>query len=236
MRLDKYLADNSDYSRSDVKTLIKQKRVVLSSGIAAKASHHLNSSEIVTLDQEIITPIGIRTFLLHKPQGYICSSVDEAYPSVLNLLNEPKKSRLKIVGRLDQDTTGALLITDDGQLVHHINSPKSGCKKSYIASLDSPINQQMIKQLESGVKLKGDDKLTLPATVEVMEPQRVKLTISEGRYHQVKRMFAAVGNHVHQLHRSAIASVDISSLDLARYRCLSVEEVERLRSIEPEAV
>jgi 16S rRNA pseudouridine516 synthase len=230
VRLDKYIADNSDYSRSEVKILIKQRRVVLSSGIQAKANLKLSLSEVVTVDKHVIEPLGIRTFLLHKPQGYICSSIDEAYPSVLNLLDVPKKSHLKIVGRLDQDTTGALLITDDGQLVHQINSPKSGCRKSYVSSLDSSITEQMIEQLESGVKLKGDDKLTLPATVEVLEQKLVKLTISEGRYHQVKRMFAAVGNHVNQLHRAAIANLELQSLALGQYRQLSPDEVELLTS------
>jgi 16S rRNA pseudouridine516 synthase len=235
VRLDKFIADNTDYSRSDVKTLIKQKRVALSSGAGAKANLKINASDIISIDQNIIDAIGIRTFLLHKPQGTICSSIDEVYPSVLNLLNEPKKSSLKIVGRLDQDTTGALLITDDGQLVHHINSPKTGCQKSYIATLDTDITESMIQALQSGVMLKGDDKPTLPAKVEVLTQQQVKLTITEGRYHQVKRMFAAVGNHVRQLHRSAISSIDLQSLELGQYRQLSTQEVERLRQLKSKA-
>jgi 16S rRNA pseudouridine516 synthase len=145
---------------------------------------------------------------------------------VFVLLDEPNIDKLHTVGRLDLDTTGLLLITDDGQWSHKISSPKHECAKTYRAWLADPVEDSAIAQFAEGVMLRGEKTLTKPAQLEIISPTECLLTIHEGRYHQVKRMFAAIGNKVVQLHRERVGPLTLdTSLAEGEYRQLTPEEV-----------
>ena len=164
--------------------------------------------------------------MLNKPEGYVCSTDDPDHPTVLYFLDEPVAHKLHAAGRLDIDTTGLVLMTDDGQWSHRITSPRHHCEKTYRVTLESPVSDDTAEQFAKGVQLHNEKDLTKPAVLEILTPTDVRLTISEGRYHQVKRMFAAVGNHVVGLHRERIGAIELDP-DLApgEYRPLTEEEI-----------
>jgi 16S rRNA pseudouridine516 synthase len=153
--------------------------------------------------------------LLHKPPGYECSQKPSAWPSVMTLLPPPLRERgVQPVGRLDQDTTGALLLTDDGALIHKLTSPKRHVPKVYEATTADPLAASQIERLLAGVVLHDDPKPVRAAAAEAVAPHHLRLTLTEGKYHQVKRMVAAVGNRVTALHRSAFGALQLPA-DLA---------------------
>lgn len=165
-----------------------------------------------------------RYIAIHKPSNTICSNVDEVYPSLFSTLNINRVSELHIAGRLDVDTTGLVLATDNGRWSFNIIRPSCQCKKTYRVGLSKPLTDTAIQQLSQGVFLQGESQQTRPATVSLSSHKEVLLTITEGKYHQVKRMFAAVGNRVISLHREKIGDV---SLDIGpgQWRYLTTEEV-----------
>jgi len=230
MRIDKYIADNTDYSRTDAKSFVRRGAVKINDKHAKTASEKVNDNDIVFLFGEPLVTLGNRYFVLNKPTAMICSTEDEIYPSVLNLIEEPQKQKLRIAGRLDQDTTGLVLISDDGDFIHRVTSPKYHCSKAYRATLAEPFTNEMQVQLETGVLLKGEDKPTKPAEVEVLSDTEILLTIAEGRYHQVKRMLAAVGNKVIELHREKVGTVSLEGLEEGHYRVLSDEELVQFKA------
>jgi 16S rRNA pseudouridine516 synthase len=150
---------------------------------------------------------GHRYYMLHKPAGVVCATRDREHRTVLDLLAVPNKSGLHIAGRLDIDATGLVLISDDGDWSHAITSPRRKLPKTYRVQLAEPLAEAAAEQLRRGVALRGEPKACAPATVERLSGNEVRLTISEGKYHQVKRMFAAVGNQVQQLHRERIGAI-----------------------------
>ena len=174
----------------------------------------------------LVQQTGPRYFMLNKPQGYVCSTDDPDHPTVLYFLDEPVAHKLHAAGRLDIDTTGLVLMTDDGQWSHRITSPRHHCEKTYLVTLENPLDESTAEQFAKGVQLHNEKDLTKPAVLEAVTPTEVRLTISEGRYHQVKRMFAAVGNHVVGLHRERIGDIALdASLAPGEYRPLTAEEI-----------
>jgi 16S rRNA pseudouridine516 synthase len=164
--------------------------------------------------------------LLHKPAGYECSAKPRHHPSVLSLLPTPLRTRgLQPVGRLDEDTTGLLLLTDSGPLIHRLTSPKWHVPKVYEVRLSEPATPQQAQQLMSGVVLHDDPLPARALACELHAPHHASLTLTEGRYHQVKRMWAAVGNHVQQLHRSRFGTLALGvDLPAGSWRWLTAEE------------
>ncbi|NRF67965.1 16S rRNA pseudouridine(516) synthase [Aquincola sp. S2] len=153
--------------------------------------------------------------LLHKPAGYECSQKPSAWPSVLLLLPAPLRQRgVQPIGRLDQDTTGLLLLTDDGALIHRLTSPKKQVPKVYEISTDRPVEPKQVAQLLAGVVLDDDPRPVLAEGCEITGERALRLTLVQGKYHQVKRMVAAVGNHVVGLHRSRFGALELPA-DLA---------------------
>jgi 16S rRNA pseudouridine516 synthase len=177
--------------------------------------------------------------MLHKPAGTECSSKPSAYPSIYTLLPAPLRQRpqkggavgVQAVGRLDQDTTGLLLLTDDGQFIHRMNSPKRLVPKVYEVEARHPVDDRQCQRLLDGVVLDDDPKPVRAAGCEVTAERSLRLTITEGKYHQVKRMLAAVGNRVERLHRSRIGGLSLPA-DLApgKWKWLSSEELAMLRA------
>ena len=230
MRLDKYIAQTTDLSRALVKLALRNNRVRVNGEPVKDASLHLAASDRVALDGEALSALGPRYFMLHKPLGYVCATVDNDHPTVLELLDEPNQKILHIAGRLDIDTTGLVLITDDGQWSHRVTSPRHDCEKTYCVTLASALLADAEARLQAGILLKGEIQLTKPAALERLSGNQVRLTISEGKYHQVKRMFAALGNRVVELHRERIGLIRLDdALTVGQYRRLSEAEI---RSIE----
>ncbi len=226
MRLDKFICDCTGLTRSQAGKLIRQKLVTVNGEQAKQPAMQLKSTDKVCLDGEELELIGLRYIVMHKPAGYVCSTEDPDHSTVFDLMDEPLQERLHTVGRLDLDTTGIVLITDDGQWSHKISSPKHHCAKTYRVWLADPVPETAITEFAEGIMLRGEKTLTKPAQLQIIDPHQALLTISEGRYHQVKRMFAAIGNKVEKLHREQIGELKLDP-DLAEgeYRYLTDEEV-----------
>jgi 16S rRNA pseudouridine516 synthase len=229
MRLDKFLSQNSDRSRSLIQQAIKADRVTVNDVIAKKGDQKLLGDEIVTLDGKLVEAFQTRYLMLHKPVGYVCANSDSEHPVVVDLINLPRWQELQIVGRLDIDTTGLVLLTDDGQWNHRITSPRHECQKTYRVTTAAPIDSEIIELFAQGVQLHGEKAPTRPAQLELLSAQEARLHIHEGKYHQVKRMFAAAGNHVVSLHREAIGAIQLDPmLSEGQYRPLTSDEIQSI--------
>lgn len=230
MRLDKYIAQTTDLSRALVKLALRSKRVMVNGEQIKDAGLHIGPTDTVQLDGEALSPVGPRYFMLHKPLGYICATTDNEHPTVLELLDEPNKKILHIAGRLDIDTTGLVLITDDGPWNHRVTSPRHECQKTYYVTLANDLVADAEAKLQVGLLLNSEKHLTKPATLERLYSNEVRLTISEGKYHQVKRMFAALDNRVVELHRERIGAITLDdSLAVGEYRRLTEAEVQSIQ-------
>jgi 16S rRNA pseudouridine516 synthase len=171
----------------------------------------------------------------HKPAGTECSHTPSHHQSIFSYFPEPFLNRgLEAIGRLDADTTGLLLLTDSGPLNHFLTSPKKHVSKTYRVGVKHPISPEQIQRISAGVELRGEDDMTRPATVEVIDEKNCDLTVQEGKYHQVKRMFAAVGNRVESIHRIAIGPIRLEpGLPTGKWRLLTETEMNALGFKEP---
>ncbi len=227
MRLDKYLSQATGLSRKDIKRLI-HKDLATVNGIATRdSSMHVSEDDLVTFQEMSIDAPRPRYFMMNKPYGYVCSSDDPNNATVMGLLiDEPRPNDLHLAGRLDLDTTGLLLITDDGQWSHKITSPKHKQSKRYLLETADAIPESTVEQFAQGVQLLNEKHPTKPAELEILGVDEAFLTLTEGRYHQVKRMFAAVGNKVIKLHRDRIGHITLDeSLAPGEYRELTDDEI-----------
>ena len=227
VRLDKYLASVTDYSRSEVKKLLRQERVVINGLPVADAGLKVSDDCQVLLDGQAVRSAGYRYFLMNKPDGVVSANRDRSHTTAIDLLDEDNQDQLHIAGRLDIDTTGMLLISDDGQWTHRVTAPNKQCPKTYHAELAEPLIVNAEKQLERGIYLHNEKMRCKSAKLERIDDTHVRLTIHEGKYHQVKRMFAVLGNRVTRLHRETVGSISLDdSLAPGEYRSLTREEVE----------
>ena len=226
MRLDKYICQATELTRSQAKKAISQGRITSNADSIRNSAYKVSKDESICLDGKAITLRGPRYIMLNKPQAFICSTVDEQLPSVLNLLDIEKREQLFIAGRLDADTTGLTLITDDGQWSHQITSPRRKCNKRYRVTLAQPLPEDAAARFTAGIQLKSEKQPCLPATLVFLSEIEVLLTIREGKYHQVKRMFAALGNRVIALHREQIGPIELDvRLEPGEWRYLTEKEV-----------
>lgn len=228
MRLDKFLAHTADLTRQQAQRTVRTGGVCVNGTVVFQAAQQINDADVVTLDGEVLQAMQPRYLMLHKPVGYVCANSDSHHPVVLDLIHEPRRDSLQVVGRLDIDTTGLVLLTDDGQWNHRVTAPSGQCQKSYCVKLAQPLTDSAAEQLRRGVQLDGEKKPTRPAQLFFMDDEKmcVRLVIHEGKYHQVKRMFAATGNHVIRLHRESIGSIALDSvLAEGQYRALTHDEI-----------
>jgi 16S rRNA pseudouridine516 synthase len=227
MRLDQYLANGTGLSRKDAKRAITGKRVQVNGQLCHSTSANINTGDSVLLDGEPVTLPGELYLMLHKPAGVISATTDSSQPTALDLLPPELARQVHIAGRLDKDTTGLLLLTSDGQWSHRVTSPRRDCPKTYRVQLAEPLTAEARQALEQGIQLNGEDTATRPAQVVACSEQEIELTISEGRYHQVKRMLAAVGNHVTTLHRQRIGAIELDTgLAPGQFRELTRSEID----------
>lgn len=227
MKLVKHIANLGYGSRKQVQQMFREGRITDAQGDVLYADDKVEHDNI-RIDDEVLDPPPGLILMLHKPAGYTCSTKDHGR-LIYELLPERFRDRdpvLSSVGRLDRDTSGMLLMTDDGQLLHRIVSPKSKLDKVYEATLAEDLSGNETAQFASGaLLLESDDKPLLPAELEVLGPREARLTLHEGRYHQVRRMFAAVGNHVQALHRSRIGGLGLGDLPEGQWRQLDAADL-----------
>jgi 23S rRNA pseudouridine2605 synthase len=229
VRLNAYLARAGVASRRGAEELIRAGRVRVNGDPAGLATI-VRPRDVVELDGRLLTPEPLAYVILNKPAGVVTTARDpHRRRTVVGLVRHPR--RIVPVGRLDADTTGALLLTNDGDLAHRLAHPRYEVEKVYQAEVEGSPDEDALQRLRDGVEL--DDGRTAPARVRVLgrrgETSLLELAIHEGRKHQVKRMCAAVGHPVRRLHRSRYAGLDVDGLDRGDWRELSPEEVEALR-------
>ncbi len=225
MRLNAYLARAGVASRRRADELIKAGRVTVN-GEPGQLNSVVGAHDRVELDGEEVARQRLAYVLLHKPAGVVTTARDpQGRPTVVGLV--PSEPRVVPVGRLDADTTGALLLTNDGQLAHRLAHPRYGVEKTYVADVEGDPGEDALRRLGDGIEL--EDGPTAPARARRLGTGRVELVLHEGRKHQVKRMLAAVGHPVTRLHRSAYAGLTVDGLDPGAWRELTPAEVERLR-------
>lgn len=219
LKLAKHLAGLGYGSRKEVAIAIRDGRVT-------------GEGESLRFDGEPIDPPHGMVVMLNKPAGFTCSHADQGR-LVYELLPprfQKRDPKLSSVGRLDVETTGLLLFTDDGALLHKLISPKSNLPKSYEATLARPLEGHEAALFASGaLMLRGEEKACLPAQLNVTGGRTARLTLTEGKYHQVRRMFAAAGNHVETLHRAAFGPITLGGLAEGSWRLLTAEEVAQLK-------
>lgn len=214
IRLDQFVSRATGMSRKQAGQYIRQKRVLIAGQSAPKAAQHIEADAHILLDGQPISLPGDIYLMLHKPIGVVSATQDATQRTVMELIDHPHAHTLHIVGRLDKDTTGLLLLTNDGQWSHRITSPRHHVAKTYLVTLTESLNEAAAEQLRRGVHLQGEKQITKPADVSILTNQQARIIIHEGKYHQVKRMFAAVGHHVCALHREQVGAWQLSA-DLA---------------------
>lgn len=232
IRLDKYLADMGLGTRTEVKKDIKKGRISVNGEIIKSPEYKIDTqTDAVLADGKEIAYEELIYYMLNKPQGVVSATEDRRDKTVLDLISEKKRKDLFPVGRLDKDTEGLLLITNDGELAHNLLAPKKHVDKKYFVRLKAPLSEENRKRLEEGVDI-GEDKFTLPAQVFVLNEERdeAEIIIREGKFHQIKRMFHAVGNEVVFLKRLSMGSLVLDEALLpGEYRLLTPQEIERLK-------
>ncbi|HEX6491554.1 MAG TPA: pseudouridine synthase [Gaiellaceae bacterium] len=227
MRLNAYLARAGVASRRKADELIKAGRVTVN-GEPGRLNTFVSRRDRVALDGRALAKQPLAYVLLHKPRGVVTTASDPQGRQTVVELVAGHRSRLVPVGRLDADTTGALLLTNDGELAHRLAHPRYEVEKVYEAEVEGEPGEEALETLRRGVEL--DDGPTAPANARRLGPSRIELSLHEGRKHQVKRMLAAVGHPVSSLHRSRYAGLDLAGLDPGESRQLTAAEVAGLRS------
>jgi 16S rRNA pseudouridine516 synthase len=230
MKLLKLIANLGYGSRKEVMELFRDGRIRDLQGEVLYSDDQVDHSQVL-IDGEPLDPPPGMLIMLHKPVGYTCSTKDPG--KVVYELFPPRFRRrspiLSTVGRLDRDTSGLLLLTDDGTLLHRVVHPKSKIAKIYEATLARDLRGDEVKIFASGKLMLESEKTPLaPATLEIIDPRHARLTLTEGRYHQARRMFAAVGNHVEKLHRSRVGGLELGDLKEGEWKLLSEADQQRL--------
>lgn len=231
MRIDRFLANAGVGTRKEVHQILRDKRVTLNGVIVKSYSINIDPiSDKIMIDDSIITLTEFHYLLLNKPIGYVCATTDKLSPPVTDLIGDYQKFGLFPVGRLDKDTTGALLLTNNGKLAHQLLSPKFEVKKTYLATVDKDIPHSLVAEFQKGILI-NNEYVTKPADLEILSPRQARVTIHEGKYHQVKRMFIAFGVKVIALERIRFVFLEVGDLALGAYRHLREDEVEQLIKI-----
>ena len=230
MRLDKFLANMGVGTRSEVKQLLKKGSVKVNQNIVKLPKLHVNAnSDEIMVNDEVVSYIDKVYIMLNKPKGYISATEDEVHPTIIDLIPEYAHLNIFPVGRLDKDTEGLLLVTNDGQFNHEVMNPNKHVSKTYEVYSKHPITQFDIDKFKSGIEL-SDGKLK-PAILKKVDNYVSHVTIYEGKYHQVKRMFHSIENEVLELKRIKIAQLELDhNLDLGSYRLLTQIDFDNLKN------
>lgn len=224
MRLNKFICKSTALTLDEATSRIAAGDVLVNGVVLLEPSAQVHENNVITLSGERLSARPFRYLMLHKPASTVCSNIDEAYPSVFSALGIHDSDELHVAGRLDADTTGLVLATDDGRWSFNIIRPNQTCPKIYRVRLRDPVTADTAMRFHEGLMLQGEATKTRSALLDVLSLQDVRLTITEGRFHQVKRMFAAVGNKVVSLHREQIGPLRLD-VPVGEWRELHAEEV-----------
>ena len=233
MRLDKFLSKATELSRSECKKVLHRGEITVNDQIVKDGSRHIDVAcdEVLWAGEPLSVAEGNRYILLYKPDGFECTLKPKEYPIVTDLIAVPEIANIRIAGRLDVDTTGALLLSDDGSWLHRVTSPKRHQPKRYELTLADPMDQDAqahaIKQVANGILLEGETEKTRPAELSFTDETHAVLILTEGKYHQVKRMMAYFGNKVIELHRASIGNITLDGLEMGECRFLTADEIEQ---------
>lgn len=234
LRLDKFLANMKAGSRSEVKNWIRKGMVSVNDVIVKKPEMKIDTNAKVMLNNKEITFVSYEYYMLNKPAGVISATFDHKQPTVIDLIESRKRNDLFPVGRLDKDTEGLLLITNDGVLAHNMLSPKKHVNKTYYAKINGIITQEDKEIFSKGIKI-GANVITRPAKLEILTTGSVSeilLTIQEGKFHQVKRMFHSIQKDVLYLKRISMGPIKLDeNLAIGEYRLLTQEEIDLLKGV-----
>lgn len=228
MRLDKYLADLGYGTRKEVKKILQKQNVTVNGKKVVDSKFQVSSTDEICLNGEVLVYEEMVYLLYHKPKGCICSKEVGLYPTIYEWIDHPQIKQLFSVGRLDVDTTGAILITNDGKLDYQLRSIKNHVNKVYEVTLKNKFDEYFIPLVTQGITLE-DGTICAPAQIQKIDDFHVRLTLQEGKYHQVKRMMIACENEVVALHRSHFSFLDLKDLEEGMYRKLSEDEIRRLK-------
>lgn len=235
MRLDKYLAEMGVGTRQEVKKQIRQGKAAVNGTVVKAADTKIDeTSDEVTICGRNISYVSYEYYMLNKPAGVVSATEDRRDTTVIDLIKEKKRKDLFPVGRLDKDTEGLLLITNDGDLAHRLLAPKKHVDKVYYAKIDGMVTEEDVKRFAEGIDIGAEEEeMTRPAKLDIMksaEESEIRLTIHEGKFHQVKRMFLAVGKEVTYLKRERMGPLCLDeNLKPGEYRLLTEEEIENVR-------
>ncbi|WP_339538843.1 pseudouridine synthase [Pseudomonas sp. RA_15y_Pfl2_54] len=228
MRVDRFLSNLPRYNRQQVRLLLVEKRVRVDGKVVIDPhSDVLEFSRVEVDDQVLQLGKPARYFMLHKPAGCVSATRDPQHPTVLDLIDEPDKDDLHIAGRLDFNTTGLMLITNDGTWSRRLTQPQTKLPKVYYVETEQDIGAHYALTFAEGIYFAFEDLTTQPAHLELLGPRSARLSIVEGRYHQVKRMFGHFNNKVLRLHRDSIGPLLLDhALKPGEYRALRTEEIQ----------
>lgn len=233
MRLDKFLCEMGVGTRSEVKTYLKKGQVTVNGEIIKKPEVKIDENkDCICFQGQQLVYEAIQYYLLNKPAGCVTATRDNLSETVMSFLPDNRRDDLFPVGRLDKDTEGLLLITNDGQLAHELLSPRKHVDKTYFAVIDGKVREEHKQLFLDGLDI-GDDDLTMPAKLKILksgEVSEIELTIQEGRFHQVKRMFEAIGTKVTYLKRISMGPLVLGDLKPGEVRILTDSELEALRN------
>jgi 16S rRNA pseudouridine516 synthase len=225
-RLDQLLANLGYCSRREARAWVDAGRVTIRGEVADDVAQKVSAADVRVDGEPLDHPDGL-LLMLHKPVGLVCSHDEREGPSVYSLLPERWRRRNPVVtsvGRLDKDTSGLLLLTDQSPLVHRLTSPKHKVPKVYRATVDTELSADLVPRFASGtLKLAGEDQPCAPAELRLLSPREAELTLTEGRYHQVRRMFSACGANVLTLHRARFGNLDLGELSPGQWRELPLD-------------
>ena len=233
MRLDKFLSKATELSRKDCKKILHAGEVTVNGEVVKDSSLHIDEvgDDIEWAGEPLSVAMGNRYLLLYKPEGFECTLKPKEWPIVTDLIDVPQLGSLRIAGRLDVDTTGALLLSDDGGFLHRVTSPKHHVAKVYELMLAEPMTEAQqafaIKELAKGIMLEDEYDKTKPAELSFSDATHAKLVLTEGKYHQVKRMMGYFGNEVIELHRASIGNITLAGLEKGESRFLTAEEIDQ---------
>jgi len=230
MRLDRFLSNLPRFSRKDVRLALLANRVRVDGDTIRDPLHEVREFSQVMLDDEVLqSGKPARYFMLHKPPGCVSATVDPQHPTVLDLLDEPDKHDLHIAGRLDFNTSGLMLITNDGQWSRRLTQPTTKLPKIYYVETEQKIGEHYVTKFAEGFYFAFENLTTLPAQLTLLDDHRARLSIVEGRYHQVKRMFGFFDNKVLHLHRESMGPLALDpALAPGQYRPLTAEEIQQI--------
>ncbi|WP_460137425.1 pseudouridine synthase [Pseudomonas sp. S1_E04] len=230
MRVDRFLSNLPRFNRQQVRLLLVERRISVDGVKVSDPHHEVREFSRVCIDDEVLqTGKPARYFMLHKPRGCVSATSDMQHPTVLDWLDEPDKDELHIAGRLDFNTTGLMLLTNDGQWSRRLTQPQTKLPKVYLVETEQNIGPEYATTFAAGLYFAFEDLTTQPAELELLGPTTARLSIIEGRYHQVKRMFGHFNNKVIALHRERMGPLELdATLAPGEYRALSVEEIRQV--------